>query len=103
MKLIISLILVMGATIAFFMIRIFFKFKPVYKKLKLSWKLLLWEVCVLFTVVVSGIIIQEFYIGGWGIKEKLILLYIIFILWWMLFFTFYWIYHQVKKYKIHKN
>ena len=92
-----------GLLFSFGMFFIYNKFKVVYKELRIGWKILLWEFSVLFTVVISGLIIKGLYIGGWGFKEKIILIYLVFIIWWIIVFSIFWIIYRIKKYMLYRK
>ena len=103
MKYIIVLLISALIVLTFHILKIFDKFKAFYKKLNLLWKLFIWEVTIVASIVISGYIIQEIYIGGWGLVEKVSLVILTFLAVWIIVLVLYWALYKIKRYLVLKK
>ncbi len=63
----------------------------IYNELKFGWKILLWELGILFAVVITGLINLDNPFDEWAIEDILVLFFLFFITWWAIVFVTFWI------------
>jgi len=65
--------------------------KNLYSRLKLGWKLFVWETGILFAVVITGLLTPNVYFLSWNLQDTLIVFFLSYILWWGFVFIVLWI------------
>ena len=63
----------------------------IYRELKFGWKIFLWELGILFSVVITGLINIDNPFDEWALKDILVLFFLFFIAWWAIVFVILWI------------
>ncbi len=62
-----------------------------YSRLRLSWKLFIWEAGILFAIVVTGLLNPKTFLNEWALEDTLIFFFLSFIVWWGIVFVILWI------------
>jgi|MGYP000411592606 hypothetical protein len=62
-----------------------------YSRLRLGWKLFIWEAGILFAIVVTGLLNPKTFLNGWALEDTLIFFFLSFIVWWGIVFVILWI------------
>jgi hypothetical protein len=62
-----------------------------YSKLKLVWKLFVWEAGIVFAIVITGLLNPNGYFLTWDLEDTLIVFLLSYLLWWGLVFVVLWI------------
>jgi hypothetical protein len=62
-----------------------------YSRLKLGWKLFVWEAGIVFAIVIAGLLYPNSYFKDWQLKDTLIVFFLSYIIWWGIVFVVLWI------------
>ena len=71
--------------------------KNLYSRLKLGWKLFIWEAGIVFAIIITGILNPNINFLDWDLEDILIVFFLSFIIWWGLVFVVLWIIDGFKK------
>jgi len=62
-----------------------------YSRLRLGWKLFIWEAGILFAIVITGLLNPKTYFMEWVLEDTLIFFFLSFIIYWGIVFIILWI------------
>lgn len=62
-----------------------------YSRLSLGWKLFIWEVGILFAIIMTGLLNPRTYFLEWELEDTLIFFFLSFLVWWGIVFVILWI------------
>jgi hypothetical protein len=65
--------------------------KNLYSRLKLGWKLFIWEAGIVFAIVVTGLLSPDVNFHNLNLQDTLILFFLSYLIWWGLVFVVLWI------------